>query len=201
MQVQHCFVNGQALQSAPQLRLVQGLSRERELARLQARAALHGCLLRELACPEAALHISNQRNQAPQLWLHGLRLERPFCSLSHAPGLALLAWHDAGPVGVDIQAVSDQTPRHELEAVAQLFLAPNTAQTLEGLAQDALFFKKFSRAWAAQEAKLKCAGLGLVEWSEALEVSMAGMHCRSVTLADGHAGAVAWRADSGNADH
>lgn len=195
------MVNGQALQSAPQLRLVQGLSREREQARLQARAALHGCLLRELACPEAALYISNQRNQAPQLWLHGLRLERPFCSLSHAPGLALLAWHDAGPVGVDIQAVSDETPRPELQAVAQLFLAPNTAQTLVSIAQDALFFKQFARAWAAQEARLKCAGLGLVEWSEALEVSMAGMHCRSVTLADGHAGAVAWRADSGNADH
>lgn len=201
MQVQHCFVEGETLQAAPQLRLVQGLSHDREQARLQARAALRSCLTKELGCPEDALQISNQRNEAPQLWLYGERLGQPFCSISHAPGLALLAWHGGGPVGVDIQAVSDETPRHELQAVARLFLVPNKAQALDGITQDALFFEDFSRAWTMQEARLKCAGLGLVEWSEALEVSMLGMHCMPLRLAYGHAGAVAWRANSGDADH
>ena len=185
-------MEGGALLSAPQLRLVQGLSHDREQARFQARVALRSCLARELACPEAALHISNQRNEAPQLWLHGERLAQPFCSISHAPGLALLAWQDGGPVGVDIQAVNEGMSRLELRAVAQIFLAPNTAQALDAIALDALFFKAFASAWAAQEARLKCAGVGLVEWSVKLEASLAWLHCTPVALADGYAAAVAW---------
>ncbi|MEG2975613.1 MAG: hypothetical protein RR882_05980 [Comamonas sp.] len=201
MQVQHCVVEGGALLSAPQLRLVQGLSHDREPARLQARAALRSCLAQNLGCPEDALQISNQRNEAPQLWLCGERLSQPFCSISHAPGLALLAWHGGGPVGVDIQAVNDGASRYELQAVAQVFLAPNTAQALDGIAQDALFFKAFASAWATQEARLKCVGLGLVEWSAELESSLACLHCTPVALADGYAAAVAWHRRSDHVDH
>lgn len=193
MQLQHCVVDGGALHNAPQLRLVKGLSRDREQARLQARAALRSCLALELGCPEDALHISNQRNQAPQLWLHGERLSQPYCSISHAPGLALLAWHGAGAVGVDIQAVDSEASRQELTAVAQLFLSPDVAQSLTGIAQDALFFKAFANAWAAHEARLKCVGLGMVEWSAALDAQLKGLHCVALSPAEGYAGAIAWR--------
>ena len=201
MQVQHCVVEGGALQSAPQLRLVQGLSHDREQARLQARAALRSCLAQELGCPEDALQISNQRNEVPQLWLYGERLAQPFCSISHTPGLALLAWHGGGPVGVDIQTVNDGTSRIELQAVARIFLAPNTAEALDGIAQDALFFKAFASAWAAQEARLKYAGVGLVEWSAELESSLACLQYTPVALADGYAAAVAWHRRSDHVDH
>ena len=201
MQVQHCVVEGGALLSAPQLRLVQGLSHDREQARVQAHAALRSCLAQNLGCPEDALQISNQRNEVPQLWLYGERLAQPFCSISHTPGLALLAWHDGGSVGVDIQAVNEGVSRHELRAVAQIFLAPNTAQALDGIALDALFFKAFASAWAAQEARLKCAGVGLVEWSVKLEASLACLHCTPVALADGYAAAVAWHLRSDDVDH
>ena len=194
-------MEGGALLSAPQLRLVQGLSHDREQARVQARAALRSCLAQNLGCPEDALQISNQRNEAPQLWLCGERLAQPFCSISHAPGLALLAWHGGGPVGVDIQAVNDGTSRDELQAVAQIFLAPNTAKALDGIAQGALFFKAFASAWVAQEARLKCAGVGLVEWSAELETSLACLHCTPVAMADGYAAAVAWHLRSDYADH
>lgn len=201
MQVQHCVVEDGALQSAPQLRLVQGLSHDRVQARLQARAALRSCLAQDLGCPEVALQISNQRNEAPQLWLCGERLAQPFCSISHTPGLALLAWHGGGPVGVDIQAVNDGVSRRELLAVAQIFLAPNAAQALDGIAQGTLFFKAFASAWATQEARLKCAGVGLVEWSAELESYLACLHCTPVALADGYAAAVAWHRRSDHVDH
>lgn len=204
VQVQHCIVESGALQSAPQLRLVQGLSHDREQARLQARAALRSALAQELVCPEAALQVSNQRNEAPQLWLHGKRLAQPFCSISHASGLALLAWHDGGPVGVDIQAVNDGASRHELIEVAQIFLVPKTTKALDGIAQDALFFKAFASAWAEQEARLKCKGLGLLEWSEVLQTQLADVRCAAFTPMAGYAGyagAVAWRAHSGDADY
>ena len=62
-------------------------------ARLQARAALRSCLALELGCAEPELEISNLRNQPPRLRLHGQLLDELHCSISHAPGLALLAWH------------------------------------------------------------------------------------------------------------
>lgn len=196
MQVQHCFVNGQALQSAPQLRLVQGLDvADRDSARSQARAALRSCLAPELGCAEAQLEISNLRNQPPQLLLRSQMLSAPYCSISHAPGIALLAWHWRGAVGVDIQAVAPSIPRHELEDVARLFFQPNKALALMGIAQDALFFERFAQAWTQQEAQLKCAGLGLVEWSAALQARLAALNCASPVLADGldgYAAAVAW---------
>lgn len=93
-------MEGGALQGAPQLRLVQGFSHDREQARLQARAALRSCLAQDLGCPEDALQISNQRNEAPQLWLYG---ELGTALLLHQPcagtGSAGLAWRRAGGRG------------------------------------------------------------------------------------------------------
>ena len=50
--------------------------------------------------------------------------------------------------------------------------------------------------WACHEARLKCAGLALVEWSDALATQLAGIHAVPVKLppwAGDAAGAVAWR--------
>lgn len=193
MQIQTCELAGEAPVGWPRLRLVKGLdARDRDSARLQARAALRSCLALELGCAEPELEISNLRNQPPRLRLHGQRLDELHCSISHAPGLALLAWHRGGAVGVDIQAVDEGMPRAELEAVARLFLPPKVVEMLSDTAEGALFFEEFAGAWAQQEAQLKCAGLGLVEWSAELQARLTGMSCASLSLAQGHAAAVAW---------
>jgi 4'-phosphopantetheinyl transferase len=165
MQIGPCLFAGEQRAAAPQLRLVQGLdATDRDRARGQARAALRTCLAPELGCTEAELEVSNLRNQAPRLLLRGKPLAAPHCSISHAPGLALLAWHGRGAVGVDIQAVDATVPRRELEDVARLFLRPETARKLLDIAPDTLF-EAFASAWTQHEARLKCAGLGLAEWS------------------------------------
>ena len=200
MQIRPCQFAGEPRAGAPQLRLVQGLDAiDRDRARAQARAALRACLAPELGCAEAELEISNLRNQAPRLLLCGKPLAAPHCSISHAPGLALLAWHGRGAVGVDIQAVDAGAPRRELEDVARLFLAPQTAQALMGIAPDTLFFEAFASAWTLHEARLKCAGLGLVEWSGALQARLAGMDSAALAPAAGYAGAVAWYGAAGGA--
>ena len=182
MQIQPCCLDG-AAGGRPQLRLVQGLDEgDRNVARLQARAALVCCLAAELGCAEAELKISNLRGQAPQVQLRGQLLKSLHCSISHAQGMALLAWHFGAAVGVDIQAVDRHVSRPELQAVAQLFFAPEVAEVLSDIAVDALFFEAFAQAWAGQEARLKCAGLGLVEWSGELEAGLAGIHSASVPL-------------------
>ncbi|MEG0201221.1 MAG: hypothetical protein RR718_10765, partial [Comamonas sp.] len=182
MQIQSCALAGAPDDHAPRVWLAQGLdAADREQARLQARAALCACLVPELDCSEDELGISNLRNQAPQLLLRGkplalphcqklicladIALALPHCSISHAPGLALLARHWQGPVGVDIQALDTTAPRHELAAVARLFLDQKAAQALIDIPQEAHFLEAFANAWTRHEARLKCAGLGLVEWS------------------------------------
>ena len=115
MQIGPCLFAGERRAAAPQLRLVQGLdATDRDSARGQARAALRTCLAPELGCTEAELEVSNLRNQAPRLLLRGKPLAAPHCSISHAPGLALLSWYGRGAVGVDIQAVDATVPRREL---------------------------------------------------------------------------------------
>ncbi|GAB2486604.1 hypothetical protein GCM10027082_41980 [Comamonas humi] len=193
MQVRPCTFAGWQDAGAPQVRLVQGLSIDRDQARLQARAALRACLAPGLGCDEGELQITNQRGQAPQLLRRGEQLAAPHCSISHAPGLALLAWHWSGPVGVDIQAIDTGAPRCELEGVARLFLKSKTALALIGIAQEALFLEAFATAWTQHEARLKCAGLGLVEWSGELEARLAGIRSAEVPLGAAHAAAIAWR--------
>lgn len=193
MRIESCTFAGWQEAGAPQVRQVLVLAVDRSQARLQARAALRACLAPALDCSEGELQVTNQRSQAPQLLLRGVPLAALHCSISHAPGLALLAWHWQGPVGVDVQALDGAVPRRELEGVARLYLEPNTVEMLMGIAQDAHFFEEFAAAWTQHEARLKCAGLGLAEWSGALQARLAGMRCEAVPLAGAYAAAVAYR--------
>lgn len=194
MRMVPCAFAGWQDAGAPRVLQVLGLDvSDRDGARREARAALQACLAPELGCAEAELYITNLRNQAPRVLRRGEPLAALHCSISHAPGIALLAWHWQGPVGVDVQALDTAVPRSELEGVAKLFLDERAARALMGMAQDALFFEAFAVAWTQHEARLKCAGLGLVEWSGALAAQLAGMRCAAVPLAGAYAAAVAYR--------
>lgn len=168
MKTQRCSFEGWQAADAPRVHLLQSVdASDRERARLQAREALRQLLAQELGCADADLQISNLRSQPPQVWRGG-QLLALHCSISHAPGHALLAWSQGGAVGVDIQAVQTGASRDELADVAQLYLGLNKAIVLKEYAQNAHFFGAFAQAWTLNEAQLKCVGTGLVEWSEAL---------------------------------
>lgn len=108
--------------------------------------------------------LTNRRGEPPRA------SERPdlHLSLSHAEGLSLLACHSA-PVGVDVQALPVQADA----ATAALFLGPNWQLAQSGKAQKAHLSIAFSAAWTQHEARLKCAGEPLVEWSQALAERLA----------------------------
>ena len=194
MQIQPCAFDGSLHIGAPKVCQVRGLdASNRDIARQQVRQALQTCLAAELGCAPSELEVTNVRGQPVQVNRNGLPLSSLHCSISHAPALALLAWRWNGLVGVDVQAVDAGATAPELLATAQLYLGQKIHEALAICAHDAHFFEAFAQAWVRQEARLKCAGLGLIEWSEALDAQLQGMHCAPLVLDKNLKAAVAWR--------
>jgi len=177
----------------------------RAAARQAARAGLAAAVARELGCAPGALVISDRRGTPPRATLAtsapadaGLaaRLAATGLSIGHAPGLSLIAWHTGGAVGVDVQAVPRDAPVPDLLRTAALFLGLDAAATLAKQAQDASIFVSFTRAWTLHEARLKCAGQPLVEWTPALGQALAALHAVPLHLppwaAPKYAAALAW---------
>ena len=151
----------------------------RDTVRALARAALADLL--------GVTTLTNQRGEPPRA------PARPdlHLSLSHAEGLSLLACHGA-PVGVDVQALPVQADA----ATAALFLGPNWHLAQSEKEEEAHISIAFSAAWTQHEARLKCAGEPLVEWSEALAARLAPYRCAPLhgTALRGWCAALAWQA-------
>ena len=144
--------------------------------------------------------MSDARGIPPRLgWTTGGRsgLDAIGLSISHAPGLSLVAWCPKGAVGVDVQAVPYATDRAELWRTAALFFPPDRLEALAEHASDALFSEAFAGHWAAHEAALKCLGQGLVEYTPTLAARLAGVRTAALTLPGWAAAdvvaAIAWR--------
>ena len=202
---------------------------EREAARLACRTALTALLAAELGCAPSALQITNQRGQAPRVSAvppvrassaqaqvaeqAGDQLAEPWAkqlapvrlSIAHAAGWSLVAWH-RGPVGVDLQdrAALQGMDAAERRRLSVLYLGQdegsNRALAQARRAPEAIKNEAFAARWAAHEARLKCLGQPLQEWSPTLQAALAGCTARSLTLpvpmadaALGWAGAVAWQ--------
>ena len=198
---------------------------ERQLT-AEEKAAL---LAAELGCAPSALQITNQRGQAPRVSVvppvrassaqaqvaeqAGDQLAEPWAkqlapvrlSIAHAAGWSLVAWH-RGPVGVDLQdrAAQQGMDAAERRRLSVLYLGQdegsNHALAHAGRAPEAIKNEAFAARWAAHEARLKCLGQPLQEWSPTLQAALAGCTARSLTLpvpmadaAPGWAGAVAWQ--------
>lgn len=84
-------------------------------------------------------------------------------SISYCQDLALIALCPGARVGIDVTEIA---PMPDWAAVAKSYLGPAALARLapaDGAARD----KAFALAWAELEARGKCLGLGLQEWSAA----------------------------------
>lgn len=127
-----------------------------------------------------------------------IRLARPDnqigISVSHETGLSLLAIHFAGPVGIDLLKIPDDPDwAAQIPSLARDYLGPVLVRQIsdQPLLQQ---MTGFAQAWAAHEARLKCQGLALTEWSSSLEASLAGIRVQPLALPAGYVGAIATRA-------
>jgi 4'-phosphopantetheinyl transferase len=124
-----------------------------------------------------------------------IRLARPGnavgISISHETGQSLLAIHRSGPVGIDLLRIGgahDWQP--EIPLLARNYLGPKSARRIAGLSSTAQV-AGFAQAWTAHEARLKCLGLVLEEWSPALEVELSCCCVQQLALPAGLVGSVA----------
>lgn len=144
---------------------------DRSEARRQVRTVLRELLAGQLACPAADIRLLSVPGQALRLAgaHHAISL-----SVSHEPGMSLAAMFRGGRVGVDLMRVpGDSEWQHEIDCLANDYLGPENAARLAAIPA-AGRATTFAESWTGLEARLKCQGLGLVEWSPALESVIAG---------------------------
>jgi 4'-phosphopantetheinyl transferase len=161
----------------------------RDAARARVRVALREALGQLAGLAPDVILIQSTPGCAPSVSYPGRDREAPCVSISHDEPLSLAAIHLHGAVGVDlmrVQAIPDW------RAVARDYLGPQATALLEALPV-ADRAPAFARAWSAHEARLKCHGLQLAEWTPRLAGQLDGCHCRELALPAGIKGAVAWR--------
>jgi 4'-phosphopantetheinyl transferase len=162
---------------------VQG-DRERQSARRRTRQALCEALaqLYGLATEQIMIHFSAGRAPAVS-FLGAPGMVPPGISISHDGRLSLAAIHLHGLVGVDLMRVQEVPDWRE---VARNYLPPHVLDLLAA-ADPAQRPRLLARAWTEHEARLKCHGRQLAEWSGLALPA----RCLELALPEGFAAVVA----------
>lgn len=142
----------------------------REQARECARDALRVSLQGYFRCSAHAISITTKPGTAPVVTVEGIH--QVYASFSYEAGCALVAIDVRGPVGTDIAPINHHPGwGEECVEVAKAYLPPGVWQHLKSLTTRARA-TAFAEAWALHEARLKCAGLPLQEWTRDLETPL-----------------------------
>lgn len=160
----------------------------RAAARQLVRLALREALSAQLACSPVEIKLFSRPGQALRLLGPELNIG---LSISHEPGMSLAAIHFNGPVGVDLMAISSIPELNEIHALATDYLGCRIAQHIAHLPTGQQG-RKFTEAWTEFEARLKCRGETLAEWSPAGEQRLTACTSRVLQTPDGYVGTVAF---------
>jgi 4'-phosphopantetheinyl transferase len=162
----------------------------RAAARAGIRAALRQAIAQLADVAEGDVTILSEPGRAPAVSIRGARpLPALGIAISHDADLSLAAINLHGPVGIDLLQVRD-TP--DWRTVAHDYLGPEMASVLAGITP-AVRPGAFAQLWTDREARLKCHGLPLVEWTLQGHAQIAGCRCMPLALPVGFAGSVAFR--------
>lgn len=164
------------------------LTASRPEARQAIRHALQSTVAALLEQPLSSIALLSHPGQPVQLQAPGAPLH---VAISHMPGLSVAAICTRGAVGVDVMA----TPAQDLSDWAQIardYLGPLAEKVLHQQS-GAQRPTAFTQAWVRLEARLKCLGLGLTEWTPTLAMRLARVDTAALALAPPSVGAVAWQ--------
>jgi 4'-phosphopantetheinyl transferase len=174
------------------LQLTTPKTQDRREARLQVRTAIAHWLAPSLGCTPEEVPLLSQPGQPLRLApMPGRQALNMGIAVSHEPGLSLVALHRGGPIGIDLLPL-DAAPSwvEDIPRLAQDYLGPIVADTIATvpLGEQAA---NFAHYWTQQEARLKCLGRGLEEWSSALAQAISGIDTTPLHLPSGYVGSLA----------
>nr|WP_315476191.1 hypothetical protein [uncultured Undibacterium sp.] len=145
-------------------------NRDRVQARRYIRFVVCKFLSDAFQVPLSSIEIRSTPGEAPIAFVEGKKLA---ISMSYDEDYAIAAIHLQRHIGIDL---SVSLPDFDWGAVAALYLGTDLLLAIEkqsaqeGHKQQANIFLSY---WLLHEAKLKCCGLVLQEWTQALETQLA----------------------------
>lgn len=132
----------------------------RDAARKLVRDAARQILGTLLNRPPATVNLLSQPGQAPRL----ADRDDIHLSISHEPGLSLLAISQRGAIGIDLLRCQESPVwQTDIITLAKDYLEPGIAEKLTTISSRRQTVC-FAKAWTRHEARLKCQGLELIEW-------------------------------------
>lgn len=170
-------------------------TQKRTLARQAVRTALSEIIAGRLNCPANSVRLENLPPG------QGLKLAPPHqnigVSFSHESTCSVIAINLVGPIGIDLlQMESHPAWAAEIRQLASDYLGQETSLELESLSE-AQRPVAFARHWVKHEARLKCLGQPLVEWSASLRQAFTDLSCLELPRIEGMYAAIAFRHCSG----
>ncbi len=146
----------------------------RDDARVQIRQALIKVIAAARNLSERDVHLHTEKGHAPHAVIGvGVQCCNYYLSITHEDKYAMAAISSAGQIGIDIVKM---TSFFDWKPTANLYLGEAAAREIESSRIDQQF-QFFLQAWAIHEARLKCLGLSLQEWSEELEQQLSSTRC------------------------
>lgn len=137
-------------------------SGEREAARREIRLALRGAIAQLYGMLPSEIMIQFSPGVSPAVSFSGpANASPPGISITHDGTLSLAAISMNGAVGIDMMQVQEI---EDWRAVARDYLGPAKLAEIEA-APSGQRAAAFARAWTVHEARLKCHGRQLAEWS------------------------------------
>lgn len=137
-------------------------SGERESARRRIRDALRDAIGQLYGVPPGEIMIQFLPGVSPAVSFPGRAdVQAPGISISHDGDVSLAAIHLHGPVGVDVMQVQEID---DWRAVARDYLGAAVVSEIEAVPSRQRG-PALARAWTEHEARLKCHGRQLAEWT------------------------------------
>jgi len=138
---------------------------DRTMSRTSLRTSVRQFLAQACAVDKDKIQLHAEAGQAPYAQVDE---ERIFLSFSHDQNYAMAAIHRHQNIGIDLLATAID---FDWRDVARLYLSPADNQSIATVPEEQQAYQ-FAAYWALQEARLKCCGLALQEWSIELDVQL-----------------------------
>jgi 4'-phosphopantetheinyl transferase len=146
----------------------------RDHARSQIREVVTEVIAVALNLTERNLRINSEKGMAPYVMISdGAQQKIVHLSIAYEDQFAWAVISRINRVGLDVVKIAEA---FEWKDTAILYLGNATTQDISIKPLDQQF-EFFLKAWASHEARLKCLGLGLQEWSEELEQQLSSIRC------------------------